>query len=256
MTQWIVFTDLDGTLLSPNGDIPESVRYTMAKLASAGVLIVFCSSKPHAEQSAIRNDLGLETPYIVEFGSALIMSDGTRRVFGIDATVIHQYLERIRFETGLRFQTFKDVSSEEIATATGWSLATARLARQADYSATLITQLDDDMLQRFKAACAVHHLRLPATTDHIAVTGNLADSGRAVGILTEYYRSWYGDNIRTIGIGTRIEAAPMLATVNEPYLIKNADGRWAGVDVVGLQKVDDIGPDGWVKLMDGIFKNL
>ncbi|MDA0978860.1 MAG: HAD hydrolase family protein, partial [Proteobacteria bacterium] len=72
----IIFTDLDGTLLSHDDYRFESALPLIRELKSAGVQIVLSTSKTLTEVLTWRTRLGLDDPFMVENGSALYLPLG------------------------------------------------------------------------------------------------------------------------------------------------------------------------------------
>jgi len=158
----VVITDLDGTLLDS-----QNYSYTLAldairKLQGMDIPIVFCSSKTRVEQEVYREELGINTPFIVENGGAIyIPKDYFRLPFSYDR-IIADYMV-IEFGTAyqelrhklkgalesayrqieannlgeLALNSFGDMPVEEVAKETGLGLKMAALARQREYSETL-----------------------------------------------------------------------------------------------------------------------
>jgi len=67
--QWLVFTDLDGTLLD-DGYQWEAARPALELLRAREIPVVLCTSKTRAEVLPLREDLGLRDPFIAENGGA------------------------------------------------------------------------------------------------------------------------------------------------------------------------------------------
>ncbi|MCC5024517.1 MAG: HAD hydrolase family protein [Candidatus Synoicihabitans palmerolidicus] len=121
---WLVFTDLDGTLLEWSTYSPMIARPAMLRLREIGVPVVFCSSKTATEQRALRQALGIRSiPSIVENGAAIIVPDsaglptgnwalapgepGRRvKVLGMPRSEVLARLERVRFRTGLELRGY------------------------------------------------------------------------------------------------------------------------------------------------------
>lgn len=255
MMQWIVFTDLDGTLLDAVTYSPEEARDALQRVQAAAIPIVFCSAKTYIEQAPIRSDLNVTDPCIVENGSAIVWPDGGRTVFGVEANVIHNQLRQIMAETGLSLETFQDVSVQRIAQITGLDLAAAARAQQRDYSATVFTQLSSGDLDAFQAACDARQLKAPSGGRFLTVTGKDADKGVAVRDLIKHYQQHF-DAISTVGIGDSPNDGPMLAAVDDAYQVQRPDKTWGRIAVPQLQRVNAVGPEGWAQVMKTFLEQL
>jgi len=73
----LVFTDLDGTLLSHADYRWDAARPALDRLASLGAGVVMASSKTACEGAAWRQDIGLQRwPAIVENGAGVLEPGG------------------------------------------------------------------------------------------------------------------------------------------------------------------------------------
>lgn len=253
MTTRLLFTDLDGTLLDAKTYSPEAARAALSRLQAAGIPVIFCSAKTRAEQEPIRTELNVADPFIVENGSAVIFPDGRRQVLGVPAAQIHDLLAEIRQESGLEFQGFRDLTVEEVSTLTGLSIEAAALARTRDYSETIVTQFDPHTLALFQALCATRGLKCPSGGKFYTITGANADKGGAVAWLGQEYRKQHGAGLLTIGIGDSPNDAPMLAAVDEAYLVQRPEGIWREVDVPGVVRLPAIGPAGFTAMVERVL---
>ena len=71
MLHYVVFTDLDGTLLDSETYSYEKSLAMINRLKESGTPLIFCSAKTRVEQEVYRSELGLFHPFIVENGSAI-----------------------------------------------------------------------------------------------------------------------------------------------------------------------------------------
>lgn len=248
MPDWMLFTDLDGTLLDAETYAADGSREALRRLQKRGIPVLFCSAKTNAEQRALREALGVRDPYIVENGSAILFEGDDPVLLGLPAAEIHAALRRIQQDSGLHFQGYADLSQEAVARLTGLPLSAAQRARTRDYSETIITQFSPQQLALFQQHCAAHGLKCPSGGRFYTVTGANADKGRAVRWLTTYYRWRWGDDLVTVGIGDSPNDAPLLAAVDRPFLVQRPGGQWRDVPAPNLTRVPAIGPAGfsWV----------
>jgi len=73
---FVIFTDLDGTLLDAETYSYEAARPALAMLKKRQIPVVLCTSKTRAETEAIARRLGLKHPFIVENGGAIFIPQG------------------------------------------------------------------------------------------------------------------------------------------------------------------------------------
>lgn len=67
----LVATDIDGTLLIPEGNFTECVKDCVKKLCAKGIKVVLVTGRMNAAASLIAKDLGLDTP-VVSYQGGLI----------------------------------------------------------------------------------------------------------------------------------------------------------------------------------------
>ena len=257
----LVFTDLDGTLLDFDTYSPAGAEEALARLKARHVPLVFCSSKTEAEQRVYLERLGLRMPFIVENGSAVFVprgllpdvlfdagwiesGDARVRVLGLPAATIRAHLRTIRRALDLSFRGFGEMTVQEVTRLTGLPPDAAQRARQRDYSETLHADLSSEAWSRFTRALSDRNLQVAAGGRFFTVTSAATDKGRAVRLLTDLYRRAYG-HVPVLGLGDSPNDAPLLAAVDEPYLVQRPDGSWAPLDVPGLRRVPGVGPAGW-----------
>ena len=72
----LVATDIDGTILIPEGEFTQNVKNCISKLNENGVIVVLVTGRMHAAASLIAKDLGLTTP-VVSYQGGLIKTGET-----------------------------------------------------------------------------------------------------------------------------------------------------------------------------------
>jgi len=260
----VVFTDIDGTLLHPVSYSYAAALDSVRRLQEARFPIVFCSAKTMAEQQVYRQELGIKDPFIVENGAAIIVPKDYFRfpfsysrvaddylVIELGATYDEVRNELKRLEGGAKVTCFGDLTVEEVAKATGLNLQMAALARQRDYSGTVI--IEGDKKQKESALAAIRGMGLNCVFGgkfYEVYKG--ADKGKAVKILVELFKLNFGD-VYTIGIGDSPNDAEMLAAVDLPIMVQTLNNRWHRVKVKNLKRVAGIGPEGWAKAISEIL---
>jgi mannosyl-3-phosphoglycerate phosphatase len=76
MSNLIVFTDLDGSLLDGTTYSYKAAIPALTALREQGIPLVLASSKTRAEMEPIRERLDLHNPFIVENGGAVFVPHG------------------------------------------------------------------------------------------------------------------------------------------------------------------------------------
>lgn len=273
-TRWVVFTDLDGTLLDARTYSAAPAQPALAALASRGVPVVFCSSKTAAEQRPIRRSLGLEpAPFIVENGSAVIVPQaagvpahdwprlagdpGERvHVLGLPAAEVRAGIARATTAAGVRVTGYADLCAREVAALTGLTEAEATRAQQRDYSETLIDELPARVWRDLDVTFAAEGLRCQHGGRFHTVTSAYADKGRATRVVMKMFGPTASEVIRTIGLGDSANDADLLAAVDRPFLIARHEGGWAPLDQPNLCRISRAGPEGWNEAILGVLAEV
>ncbi|WP_457549626.1 HAD-IIB family hydrolase [Archaeoglobus sp.] len=247
MANKVIFTDLDGTLLNENYRCDRALEL----IKDLNVPIVFVSAKTRFEQEVFRRMLGIVDPFVVEDGSAVYLPKnyfgrrvGVERdgyealILGVDREVIIRHLLSLKDRHYIKSYAFMSV--EEIAEVTGLSLEMAELAKRREFSETIVEADGEviDYLQKF--------FNVQIGGKFIHVYGKGADKGKAVRLLTKFYKDLYGEVV-TIGIGNSYTDIPMLKEVDIPAVVRNRDG-WIDVDFE-VYKAEGVATDGWIEVV-------
>ncbi len=236
MRRFVIFTDLDGTLLDDEYSFDQA-KPVIAKLKEMGVPIVFCSAKTRAEQEFFRRAMGINDPFIVEDGSALYLNDESI-VLGVEYERIVREILKLREKYEIRSYYFMSV--KEVAKVTGLSLELARMAKMREFSETIVSA-EREALEELKKK-----FNVVVGGRFVHVYGKNADKGKAVKILTEIFREKFGDVV-TLGIGNSYTDESMLKAVDIPALVRNPNG-WVELDL-DVYKARGVATSGWVEVV-------
>ncbi len=271
-TPWLVFTDLDGTLLEWETYSAAIARPALARLRELGVPVIFCSSKTAAEQRALRQSLRIRSiPSIVENGAAIIVPDAAGlnsgdwppapgepgrkvKVLGMGVEEVVRRLEGVRARTGLALRGYRDMTDAELADLSGLDLAAAGRARQREYSETLVDQLDDAQWQQLEPEFRAEGLECRHGGRFRTVTGAGTDKGQAVRAITAMYQSAYDREVSTLAVGDSANDRPLLTAVDRAFLVAREDGSWAELEVPNLETVSGRGPYGWIEITNRLLR--
>jgi len=259
---FVVFTDLDGTLLDHDTYSYTPAVEALDLLARKGIPLVLCSSKTRAEIELIQVDLRLRHPFISENGGAVFMPrgyfpfaiEGTRDIegyvaieFGAPYWKLIEVLHRVSTELGVKVVGFSDMSVEEVAQDCKLSLAEARLAKLREYDEPFRI-LGSSPALRSRLLDALHEAGLRCTRGgrYYHVT-EVADKGLAIRRLRSLYEQAWG-NVLAIGLGDSPNDLSLLQEVDIPVVVRNPAGSDATrllrkVPTARLTNVP--GPSGW-----------
>lgn len=167
MSYWIS-TDLDGTLIDHHDYSYSKALNTIERCRKLNIPILLNTSKTFAETEKLHTELRLDTPLIVENGSAIILpramplvgndyqssllKDDRHHIrFGASRSEILNFLTQVRNKLGYSFEGFSDWNTEQISDHTGLSTADAKLALMKEYSEPLLWQDSQERFEDFVA---------------------------------------------------------------------------------------------------------
>jgi len=267
MLHYLVFTDLDGTLLDSETYSYERSLAAINRVNGSGIPIVFCSAKTRAEQEVYRRELRLLHPFIVENGGAIFIPQtyfpfsfqyhkAVDNLLAIELAMpygrVRELLARIGREDDFRFRGFGDMSAAEVAEITGLDFESARLARQREYDEPVkFDPSGGKNIREFLERLGEAGLNWSRGGRLYHVMGG-GGKGKAVEVLSSLYHRMWGD-IRTVGLGNGQNDSPMLWQVDIPILVQKRDHSWEDMNLPRLRKVPGIGPDGWSMAISDVF---
>jgi mannosyl-3-phosphoglycerate phosphatase len=287
MVKYIIFTDLDGTLLDHLSYSHHAASHALKLIKGKGIPLIICSSKTRAEILPIRRRLMNKDPFISENGGAVYIPDRYFRFsypfqkkikrykvikIGTPHKILLNVLREIKDETGVSIEGISEMSIQEIMDFTSLTKREAALAKKRGYSEPFLIyphtySQRSPMPIQDRSTCAgigvgvkdegrwINRVKREILKKGFKFSygGRFFhimkdnDKGKAVKILKKLYAQKYGD-IKTIGIGNSLNDLPMLKAVDIPVLVKNYDGRYErGIRLKNLYLADGIGPDGWTK---------
>src|SRR4029079_3591646 len=150
MSNLIVFTDLDGSLLDGTTYSYKAATPALTALRELGIPLVLVSSKTRAEMEPLRRRLAHSDPFIVENGVAVFIPHGlfdfplermrTRSPYqvielGLPYHMLREVLKQIEDAVETPLQGFGDLSVESIMQVTGLPYADALLATKRESDA-------------------------------------------------------------------------------------------------------------------------
>lgn len=261
---WVVFTDLDGTLLDHATYRWNAAQGTLDALRCFRVPLIIVSSKTRAEVQPVLAELGRRDPIVVENGGAIYLPAGyfpfriksavragkgwLRVGLGTARPQLLQVLAQASKRAGVRVRSFAEMSARELAGRAELSLAGAHRALQRDFDEPFVI-LESNRQARARLEREIRCLGLSMTRGsrffHI-LGGN--DKGEAVWKLTAWFYRAFGHPVSTIGLGDSPNDIPMLRAVDLPILVARPGGRYDRETLAAVPRVQrgcGAGPGGW-----------
>ncbi|MEC7605344.1 MAG: HAD-IIB family hydrolase [Pseudomonadota bacterium] len=149
---FLVFTDLDGSLMEHESYSIEAAKPALVELARRGVTPIFASSKTAVEILAVQRASGITAPFICENGAAVYDSSGQiQTAFGLPRTNWLHAVHQLRKRLSLRFTGFSDWPAEKIAELTGLSRTDAEKAQRREFTEPMLWQDTQANFQLFQS---------------------------------------------------------------------------------------------------------
>ena len=258
-SRYIIFSDLDGTLLDHDTYAYTETLEALRLIKDQKIPLILCSSKTRLEIEWYRKRLGLQDPFISENGAAIFIgkemvavhdvpfvTHGSYKVIelGTPYQSIKKSFAGIKTETGLNLFGFSEMSVAQVAEFTGLSPDMAALAHARDYSEPFLFMEEENRVAVLEEAVHKRGLKITRGGRFYHLIGD-SDKGEAVRILKKLYNK-AGSPTISIGLGDSLNDVPMLENVDVPVLVKKKNGRYESCP--RLKKMvfaPGIGPKGW-----------
>jgi mannosyl-3-phosphoglycerate phosphatase family protein len=269
LTQLVIYTDLDGSLLDHYDYSYSKVEPILGRLESEGIPVVFCSSKTRPEQLSLRKRLNNAHPFIIENGAAVLIPEGyfpaqppeTEQSEGYwikSFTQPRQHwldlLDSIAPEFAGDFDNFARLETEQIVALTGLDGVAAEAAAKRDYGEPVHWLGSEDSKQRFIQKLERAGATILQGGRFLHISGD-CDKGKALAWLHSHYAN--SDNTRTpvsLAIGDSQNDAAMLETADHALIIRSPSHQPPTLSRKGQTYLSRFpGPDGW---LDGVNEFL
>lgn len=270
MPKFVVFSDLDGTLLDNDTYCFKSASDALKLIDSKDIPLILCSSKTRKEIELYRNLLHNNDPFISENGGGIFIPKNYfsndfnyhREVdvykvidLGTSSEVLASTLRSISDETGIQLKGFSDMTVGEIAELTGLDEETAKLAMVREHSEPFIIAEDEKYSATIESKINLKGYRHTRGGRFHHILGK-NDKGKAVMMVSNLYKSELGE-IKTVGLGDSLNDLPMLQSVDIPILVQKPGATYdSNIQLTNMIYADGIGPSGWQSSISKLFNNV
>ena len=270
--RYVIFTDLDGTLLDHNSYSCEPARPALRALKAEGIPLVLCTSKTRAEVELIRKELGNHDPFIVENGAAILIPRdyfpwpipeancaGAYQVIALGAPYpkIVLALQRAAAKCQCPVRGFHNMSVAEIAQQSGLSVRDAKYAKLREYDEPFEVLSDDPgLVSSLLAEIEQQNLTWTRGGRFYHIRGR-HNKGQAVQLLSGLFRC-ANPQITTVGLGDAPNDISLLEAVDVPIVLPPKHGNGSqglGGWAASLKRADYPGPRGWNQAVLGLLNS-
>lgn len=252
---FMVFTDLDGTLLDHETYRYEAAKPALAKLRDLSVPVILASSKTGPEIAALRADLGFDAfPAIVENGAGLLPAYEVPQDGGESYARLRRLLNEVDPDLRRAFQGFADLGHDGVAENAGLSMTSAKMACQRTYSEPGIWSGSAEDEMTFIARLSDKGITARRGGRYLTLSfgGTKADRMKDAAQL-------FG-NPTVIALGDAPNDIEMLEHADIGVIISNAHSaplpKLSGESEGRILRSTKFGPEGWNEMMQKLISRL
>ena len=268
ITQWLVVTDLDGTLLNHHNYAIDKALPAIKKLKMMNIQIIFNTSKTYDESKALQNKLDINDPFIVENGSCIYLPKSKYPIIESDYEIysrdqywgiilgkshsnISDTLNTIATPSSY-YKLLSKCSTEEASSLTGLTIDQAKQAISREFSEPLIWNSNDENLQIFKKQLKDNSLNTLQGGRFLHALGK-CDKGIATKTLKDIllkHTNTIETEIKTITLGDSQNDAAMLNVGDISIIVKSPSNHNLTASIIPTIQTTLEAPDGWSQGID------
>lgn len=265
---WLIVTDLDGTLLDDDyqyAQAAEALDTVASTYPDARMALV--SSKTPAEMIELAGRCRSDPILIFENGSGMAWREnalcrpGSERQegfeierFGTAYVDVVAALGTLRDERGFPFRGFSDMTPTEVAELTGLSLAGAEKARQRISSEPILFTGNRVALQAFEAALSACDLNL-VLGGRFHHVGSHLNKGRAVARLWRLLRFQFGIRARTVACGDAPNDLEMMERADHAIVFPDRGGSYLEPANPNTRRAPVAGHRAWLNAVSEVLEH-
>ena len=262
--QWLVVTDLDGTMLDHHSYDLEDARVAVHELQDKQIPVILNTSKTYVETITIRETLGIEDAFIVENGSCIYLPKshfakpekaGQRDVYwslvlGASHRAINDVLQSIGLAEDAAVR-LSQCTVEQTIELTGLNEAQAQQAIAREFSEPLIWRDDDSSLLSFQQQLKQHGLTTLQGGRFLHVIGD-CDKGRATQVLI----GLYAGKVKTIVLGDSDNDAAMLSVGDISVIVNSPSNHQLQELITPDIQTQAPAPKGWREAIEASLEQI
>ncbi len=264
-TNWLIATDLDGTLLDDSYPYLDAARVVDEIQQNHPSTVALASSKTLTEMLELAQCAGHRPFLIFENGGGVswpqgvLRQPGERRVNGYEVTLLGgdiadvlSALIQARAQHGFQFERFSELSDQRIADITHLPLDNVAPARQRLTSEPVLWQDTPERQQTFVEAMAAANLTVTQGGRFLHV-GRGANKARAVKYLRRKICYERGERPRVLACGDAPNDLEMINSADLALLFPGRDGRYLHATDNKHAHAPKAGPSHWLQGVQHIF---
>lgn len=258
---YIIFTDLDGTLLDFDTYSFEKAREVLAFIRAQNIPLVAVTSKTAEEVKQIFKALDIFHPFVVENGGGIFFPETypgefPRTQLANGYYVVHfaqpdiqpwDVLNAISSETGIQLQGFSQFTVEDIISSTGLSAEEARKAQQRQFSEPFVLPSGKSDLKKLIRLSHSYNYKIVMGGRFAHLIPKDSGKGNAVKFLISFYQKLFsGVPLISIGLGDSPNDFDFLSITDISILIRNKGRITRSINKKWI-KSQKPGVEGWAE---------
>jgi len=243
--KYVIFTDLDGSLLKHEDYSFDEAKPTLAYIKENNIPLIFTTSKTKNECEILQSQMDIKAPFIVENGAAIYYPDGTIEQLGLQHHQIKEFMDSKVEE--FQILSFSNMKISDIMEYTLFTYSQAQCAQNRDFSEPFLIH-DERRLTELEIEAERHGMKILKGGRFYHCVGINQDKGLAVQSALQHYKGRV-----SIGLGDNYNDVAMLKVVDIPVLIPHHEGRYIDFELENLIKAPFKGSLGWHEALNKIL---
>ena len=265
---WLIVTDLDGTLLDDDY-LYEQAAAALDSIAAAypDAQTALVSSKTPAEMIELAGRCHSDPILIFENGSGMAWRErvlcrpGREHLegfeidsFGTAYSEVVATLRALRLQQDFSFRGFSDMTPCEVAELTGLSHAGAEKARKRAASEPILFTGSEAELAAFRTALENHGLDL-VLGGRFHHVGSHLNKGRAVARLWRLLRFQFGIHATTLACGDAPNDLEMMERADHAIVFPGRSGDYLVPNNPNTRRAPVAGPSAWLDAVSEVLEH-
>lgn len=270
----IVFTDLDGCLLDHHDYSFSLAMPLIEQLKQQKIPLIINSSKTRLEVESIQNKLGLNSPFIIENGGAIVFNPDidelpfftnedeleiidkyTIKKLATSRETILSVANSIKQKHQFKYKGFNDMSLSQISELTQLSFEDAYAARTREFSEPIYWQDNQHNLSQFKQLLSEHQIKLQQGGRFIHLGGH-CNKRDGMNWLLHQWVHYDSPHKAVIALGDSFNDLSMLNQSDYAIVIKNNATLLNPEGKIQTIHSSLSGTAGWVETLEPLVKHL
>jgi mannosyl-3-phosphoglycerate phosphatase len=248
---YIVFTDLDGTLLDHYTYSYEGAKTCLEYIKSHNIPLVFVTSKTRVEVEKLIKEISYDISFSVENGAAVFFYNNYKKcnkVFGRPIDEIINFYNSIKERFGL--VNIYEIDEKELSKIVNLPLDKIKYLKMREYSLPFLIK-EGKLFDHLKETVQNAGFKLLKGGRFYHFVGKDQDKGVAV----RHIRSILGRNRKAIGLGDSENDYDLLKNVDIPIIIRKYNNTYDEKlsTISNAVKTEQIGPLGWCEAFEKIL---